>query len=432
MAQGRLTKETVDALKPAERDQFLWDRKLGGFGLKVTPAGSKVYLLQYRMGGRGTKTQRYTIGTHGVWTPAAAEAEAKRLLALVDQGVNPAEQKRERQRQATDLAFSAYADRFLESYVKQEWKRSYAFAESILRLHVKPVFKNKPLPSISKSDLSAMFDRITGNQVALRRNVFAVVRRLFGWAKGRGDIEKNPLADFEAPPAPSSRDRTLEDWELRLAWLASSGLGYPFGPFYRLLIGTGQRREEVAGLPWKELNRASAEWALPAARAKNGAANLVHLTPQMIAELDEIAGGEKWPKRGLVFTTTGDTPVSGYSRGKSRLDKAMLKLARAESEAAGDDPKHVEIEPWRVHDIRRTLATGMQRLGVRFEVTEAILNHLSGSKSGVAGVYQRHDWKVEKRDALNAWGNHVDRTVYGNDEANVLVFNKSGEKRRAR
>jgi integrase len=421
MATGKITKRTVDAMTAAPKQQMLWDEDLSGFGLKVSPAGNKVYLVQYRMGGRGSPTRRYTIGTHGnPWTPAGAREEAERVLRLVRQGTDPVEQKAEGERKrklASALAFDGYSKLFLDLYVRPEWKSSYGYAESILRLHVAPALRTKPLPSIRKSDLTALFDGLPRNQIALRRNVYSVVRRLFRWAKGRGDIEVNPLDDFEAPPAPRARDRVLQDWELRLAWLASEELGYPFAPFYRLLIGTGQRREEVSGLDWRELNRASAEWNLPATRSKNGLASVTHLSAPMIAELDGVAGGEKWPKRGLVFTTTGKTPVSGYSKGKARLDAEMLTLGRKEAEAAGET---FEMAPWRVHDLRRTFATGMQRLGVRFEVTEAVLNHVSGSKSGVAGVYQRHDWKDEKKDALTAWAAHVERIVKGVEETNVV------------
>jgi integrase len=341
----------------------------------------------------------------------------------VKQGTDPVDEKAEKERkrkEASDLAFRAYAGRFLTDYVQHSWKASYVFAESILRLHVTPVLKDKPLPSIKRSDINLIFDKIPANQSALRRNVFAVVRRLFRWALSRGDIETNPLDGYEAPSAAIARDRVLQDWELRLAWLSAEALGYPFGPLYRLLIGTGQRREEVSGLDWKELHRATAEWHLPAARAKNGIASVIHLSEPMIEVLDGIAAGEKWPRKGLVFTTTGKTSVSGYSRAKARLDKAMLEIGRKEAKEIGEDPGHVEMAPWRAHDLRRTFATGMQRLGVRFEVTEAVLNHVSGSKSGVAGVYQRHDWKSEKRDALNAWAAHVERVVSGADDSNVV------------
>ncbi|MEJ7777430.1 MAG: site-specific integrase [Sphingomicrobium sp.] len=423
MATGRLTKRSVDATHPAAKDQFVWDDELRGFGLKVTPAGNKVFLLQYRLGGRGSPTRRYTIGTYGSpWSPTAARHEAERLLQLVRQGRDPLAERDDRRRISSDLAFSTYADRFLEDYKKRNREASYDDAEGVLRLHLRPFFKSKALPAITRSEVASLFDTFPAERVALRRKVYAILSRMFRWAVGRGDLERSPLEGFEVPPAPTSRDRVLRDAELRLAWLAAERLGYPFGPLYRLLIGTGQRREEVSGLSWRELHRDSAEWHLPAARSKNGIASVIPLSAPVIAELDRIAEGDKWPRRGLVFTTTGETPVSGYSRGKSRLDKQMLKIAREEAEEAKEDPDQVEIEPWRVHDLRRTLATGMQRLGVRFEVTEAILNHVSGSKSGVAGVYQRHDWREEKRDALNAWAAHVQRIVSGTDKTNVIAL----------
>jgi integrase len=421
MATGKITKRTVDALTSAERATLLWDEELRGFGVKVTPAGNKVFVIQYRLGGRGSATKRYTIGTYGSpWTPAGARDEAERLLRVVRQGGDPLANKAERSRVVRDLAFTAYTELFLREYVKRQWKATYADAEGIFRLHVRPILKAKPLPDIRRADIAALFDSIPREKLGLRRKVHDLLGRMFRWAVGRGDLDRSPLDGVEVPPVPNSRDRWLDDGELRLAWLAAGELGYPFGPLYRLLIGTGQRREEVAGLDWKELNRTTSEWNIPAARAKNGLATAVPLATIMTAELDKIAGGEKWPRKGFVLTTTGKSPVSGYSRAKTRLDAKMLLLAQSEAVAAGDDPDQVELEPWRAHDLRRTFATGMQRLGVRFEVTEAILNHVSGARSGVAGVYQRHDWKREKRDALDAWARHVEQVVAGSDKTNVV------------
>ncbi|HXH00235.1 MAG TPA: site-specific integrase [Sphingomicrobium sp.] len=418
MATGRITKTAVDGLAAGLADQFLWDDELRGFGLKVTPGGAKSYIIQYRTGGRGTPTRRYTIGRHGVLTPNTAKLEAKRLLGLVSEGKDPAAAKRDARTMATDLAFSGFVGRFLDLYVKHEWPSSYEFAEGILRLHVTPHLKAKPLPLINRSDITRVFDALPVGKAALRRNVHAVIRRLFRWAVGRGDIDRSPMEGMEAPPSAPSRDRVLSDEELRLAWLAADTLGYPFGALYRLLIGTGQRREEVAGLNWSELDRSTATWLLPAARAKNATANHLHLSSLMIAELDRIAGGGKWPRADLVLSTNGKTSVSGFSRGKKRLDREMTNTLAKQSDAAGI--KAQPLKPWRVHDFRRTFATGMQRLGIRFEVTEAILNHVSGSKSGVAGVYQRHDWKDEKRAALEAWGAHVSRMVANEDRSNVI------------
>ena len=223
---------------------------------------------------------------------------------------------------------------------------------------------------------------------------------------------------MEPPPAPASRDRVLSDEELGRVWLAAGQAGYPFGLFTRMLILTGQRREEVAALAWSELSRTSALWTLPAARSKNGKAHDVPLAPETIALLDSIAdrsrgssGAGEWPRGGYVFTMTGDKPLTGYSAAKKRIDRLLQPLpdtTRMAKESGSDGDVMV---PWRYHDLRRTLATGLQRLGVRFEVTEAVLNDLGGARSGVAGVYQRHNWSSEKRDALTAWAEHVTKIL---------------------
>lgn len=264
------------------------------------------------------------------------------------------------------------------------------------------------MKEITRADISGLMDRMS-EKPASRRNAFAALRRMFRWAVNRGDLDVSPLRDMESPAAPASRDRVLTDQELALAWRASAGLGYPFGPFVRLLILTGQRREEVAGLDWSELDREKALWTLPARRAKNDVVHDVPLSPAAVEQFDAIArenrasgGSAAWPRKGFVFSTTGQTRVSGFSAAKKRLDNLALSLG-----GNSGTPEAAWGPTWRFHDLRRTFATGLQRLGVRFEVTEAVLNHVSGSRSGVAGVYQRHHWSGEKRAALEGWAEHV-------------------------
>lgn len=433
MATGRITKRSVDAIKVADRDQFLWDDEVSGFGLKVTPNDRRMYLLQYRMGGRGSPTRRYTIGRHGTWTPDEARTEAKRLRKLVDKGQDPQHANQQRQRAEVDLAFNVYLERFLRLYGEKEWSpRTFLSASSNLRRYVLPVLwdkKRKALPHITRSDVVAVFDALPPGKPALPRNVFAHARKLFSWAVERGDIERSPFDGMKSPPAVATRERVLTDEELRLVWEASYTLGKPFGAMVRVLMLTGQRRDEVAGLPWAELDRGNALWTIPGARTKNGETQLVPLTAEVITELDAIAGGTDWPRKGPVFTTNGKTPVSGFSKAKARLDEQMLKLARKQALDSGNDPADVEIAGWRLHDLRRTLATGMQRLGVRFEVTEALLNHVSGAKAGVAGVYQRHNWRDEKRTALEAWARHVQRVGNSKRPDNVVALRASEARR---
>jgi integrase len=414
MAQAKITKQAVDATHPGAKDKLVWDAKLPGFGLKVTPAGSKVFVYQYRIGGRGAKVRRYTIGKYGALTPDRARSEAERLAMLVAQGVDPQREKVERRRQAVDLAFDRYLDSFERDCLKVKWKASHGEARAALDRFAVPVLKDKALPDITRADVREVLAPVR-DKTASARNLFAILRRLFNWAVSEGDLAVSPLTGMEALPVPASRDRVLSDAELAFVWQAAGLRGYPFGPLVRLLILTGARRDEVSGLPWSELNEAEAMWSLPADRAKNGAASEIPLSSLAQAEITSVAEHagkpDKWPRRGLLFSTTGRTPVSGYSKAKRKLDAEIAKLNDGEA-----------LDHWTFHDLRRTLATGMQRLGARFEVTEAILNHVSGSRSGIAGIYQRHDWKPEKKAALQAWSDHIERLLSGADETNVVQF----------
>lgn len=409
MAQAKITKQTVDAAHPGAKDKLLWDAKLPGFGLKVTPAGSKVFVFQYRLGGRGAKVRRYTIGKLGAFTPDRARSEAERLARLVAQGIDPQREKVERQRQAVVLAFDSYLDRFERDRLKVRWKASSDEVRAMLDRYALPVLKDKPLPDITRADLSAVLVPVR-DRPASASKLFAVLRHLFKWAVSEGDLAHSPMDGMKAPQGPADRDRYLSDDELALVWRASEGIDYPFGPLVCLLILTGARRDEVSGLSWDELRQREALWSMPAARAKNGNAAETPLSSLAMAEISTLADKpEKWPRRGLLFSTTGKTPVSGYSRAKKRLDAEIVGLNDGEA-----------LDHWTFHDLRRTLATGMQRLGVRFEVTESILNHVSGSRSGVAGIYQRHDWAPEKKAALQAWSDHIERLLSGADESNVV------------
>jgi integrase len=393
MASGKITQRSIDAMISSEADGFLWDSSIKGFGAKFSKFGAVTYILQFRMGGRESRTRRYTIGSHGSpWTATTARLEAERLALQIAQGIDPAEAEKQRRRETVDLAFANYADRFTATCDSRGWG---ILVERSLRIHVTPVLRQKPLPQITRTDIVAIFDRMPSAHKANHRNVFAVIRRLFRWAVSRGDIERSPMEGMETPPAVKARDRWLSDSELGRVWSQAMKTHRCFGPIVRMLIVTGQRREEVASLVWEELDRDERLWTLPGARAKNGEPNRVPLNDLAIRVLDEVAAGTTWPKRGKIFPTSTGGPFTAYHKGKLMLDELVS--------SDGGDP----VDHWRLHDLRRTVATGFQRLGVRFEVTEAILNHVGGSRAGVAGIYQRHDWKDEKREALTLWNDHL-------------------------
>lgn len=444
MPNGTISKRTVDAAGPDARDWFLWDDDLPGFGLKVTPTGGKIYVFQYRLARPGeaekTAAKRYTIGKHGKLTPDQARKRAKELAALVARGIDPRQQEldavaaideaarvaAERARLEGELAFGTIAATWLDHYENEKDRRpsSVRQAKLIVNRHLKPRLKDKPLPHVTRADLQPIIDAIPVKQRGMRRAVFAYASILFGWAHKRGDIAENPLASMAKPEAPKPRDRVLADDELAAIWKASATISDPFGPFFRLLILTGQRRSEVAAINWVELDRATTTWTIPADRAKNGVAHIVPLSAPAVEELDALSlalqvkakekkpVAKRWPKSGFVLTTTGRTPISGITKAKDALDAAVK-----------EDREDEALPGWRIHDLRRTLATGFQRLGVRFEVTEAVLNHVSGAKAGVAGIYQRHDWHTEKRAALDGWAAHIkDITTAKTKDEKVLKF----------
>ena len=416
---ARITKSFVDAAQPGAKDILFWDDRLSGFGCKITPKGAKVFIYQYRMGGRGSPARRYTIGRHGQLTAEQARREAEVLALKVAQGSDPQRAKAETNRIAIDLAFNAYVDRFYEAYLIKAWQSSHQDALSLLRRYAVPVLGNKALPDITRKDITAVL-AAARDKVATPSLLFATLRRMMRWAVNQGDLDRSPIDGMDAPTKAPSRDRVLDDGEMLLVWKSTAELGYPFGPLIRLLILTGARREEVAALDWSELVYGAQIWVLPTSRSKNGVGARQPLSTLAVAELDAIAKRQGksagWPKSGLVFSTTGHTSVSGYSRAKARLDKAITGLA--------DSEDALPLPPWRLHDLRRTLATGLQRLGVRFEVTEAVLNHISGSKSGVAGVYQRYDWAAEKAVAVQAWADHVFGLMIGPDQTNIVQLSE--------
>jgi integrase len=398
--------------------QYYRDTEIAGFALKIMPNGSKTYILQCRLGrGRLAPQRTFKIGSHGTWTPQKAREEAKRFKQLAEAGIDPQSEQKERTRERVTLEFSSYADRFIDQYLTEHWAGSLDMATRMLRKHVVPVWKGRSLKEIKRSDVASLMEALRG-KAGVRRNSFAVLRKMFRWAVNNGDLEASPIADMDAPAAPPSRDRVLSNSELANVWKAAEDLGHPYSHVVRLLILTGQRRNEVAGMKWDELSREAALWIVPGARAKNSVTTEMPLSPPAVAILDRVYRTVKglnddteikaWPKTGLVFTTTGKTPVSGHSRAKGRLDRLILKALRKEAKELGSDPEEVRLEDWRFHDLRRTLATGLQRFGVSREVTEAVLNHVSGSISGIARVYQRHDYKAEKRAALDHWARHVE------------------------
>jgi integrase len=251
--------------------------------------------------------------------------------------------------------------------------------------------------------------RNDGTSESRGRKVHAALSSLFAWALRQRRIAANPCVGVWRPSAPPARDRVLDNREIVWLWRGSDRLAPQFGTAVKLLLLTGARLNEVAAMRRDELSEDGATWTIPTDRAKNHRKHLVHLSPlarEVIAAVPRVEGL-------FMFTTTGRSPISGWSKTKDALDAAMLQVAREEAQAEGRDPSQVAVPAWRLHDLRRSCASGLQRLGVRLEVIELCLNHVSGSFSGVVGTYQRDPMLNERREALERWSARVARLVSG-------------------
>lgn len=422
MPTVKLTQVAVDRLNPpaAGRVEY-FDTQLPAFGLRISATGRKSWIVMHRVGG---KLVRETLGPLArIPKVDKARELARESMRQAEGGTNAAAMKRAAKTAAPEEpdTFAAVADLFVERYAKRHTRpQTYAETQRLIERELKPVWGKKPIRDIGRKEVIALLDSIVdrGSPVMANR-ALAHTRRLFNWARERAIVETNPAAGLSKPTAEIQRDRTLTDDEVRLFWDACVSLGWPFGPLFKLLLITAQRRSEVAGLRWSELRLAERRWAIPRERAKNDREHVVHLSDLAVEIIEalprfsrEPTGGEgKSAASELVFTTTGETAVSGISKAKERLDARMLELLREEVASVGEDATAAKVGEWVLHDLRRTAATGMARLNVAPHVVDRILNHVSGTIRGVAAVYNRHAYLDERNAALEVWSRHVDRLV---------------------
>lgn len=365
----------------------------------MTQRGTNSYIYQYRLGGRSSISRRFTIGRHRApWTAQSARNKALDLAKQVAKGKDPLERRRERRRKQVELRFDRYVELFTEEYLKRRWK-DWSRIRSMLVHYAVPTIGTKRISDVRRSDLTAIYRRLE-NRPSVARAMHATLRKMFKWAMSRDDLKHSPVQGADAPPPPKPRNRYLSTEELRCAWKTSFQLAGQYGPAFRLMILTGQRRGEVIRLDWSELRREGSRWDLPAERSKNGRGHLIPLSKQAIALLDAVACVKDWPSHGLVFLSSYGTRLSAFSKVKEKWDAMIFRKMRSAEEGA-------ILAPWRIHDIRRTVATGMQALQIRTEIIESVLNYLSGTKSGIVGVYQCYPYQEEKRQAMKRWGRHI-------------------------
>jgi integrase len=408
----KLTKDEIAnlKLKGKEKDKIYFDEEIPGFGIRIRVGGKRTWVVQYRHGG---ETRRISLGSVKVLGPEMARKAAKERLAEVTLGRDPQREKAEARANAETILGSVVG-----AYLKFKEKtvRESTFAETrrYLTEHWKTL-NRLPIQEVARRNVAMRLNEISeqnGSVAAARARV--ALSGMFTWAVREGIAETNPVVSTNKPREPQSRDRVLTDAELAEIWASLRDDDY--GRIVKLALLTGARREEIGGLTWQELDLDRVELNLGPQRTKNGRPLLIplsHIALSIIRAVPRREGREH-------LFGEGAGAFSGWSKAKTALDRRIVERRKALARAAGRANKGAQPLPaWRFHDLRRTVATRMADLGIQPHIIEACLNHVSGSKAGVAGVYNRSLYVAEKRAALEKWGRHI-QTIIGADEGSRI------------
>jgi integrase len=410
MTATKLTKRELETVQRASKAQnrvfFLWDSELKGFGARVSPSRTS-WLVQKWIGGRGGKAKRIVIGHAPPVALDDARKKAAAIISEVHQGADIISERRARRQKAREAAQAAKFEETVALYLRRKSQpgRFWSELEGRFEREIIPkIGKDTLVASITKADMRHLIETKEDTHPGAARTLFESLRPFFKWCVERDIIAVSPMQDLSPPPVPEARDRILTEDEIKSFWSATYQMGWPFCPLYRLLLLTAQRRDEVAGMRRSEIDLTKREWLIPSERTKNGKEHLVHLSAQAVSIIQELvenrsnssSHNKDYGISDLIFTTTGTTPLSGFSRAKLALDGIMQP-----------------VKPWRIHDLRRTAASGMASLGFQPHIVERVLNHVSGAQGGLVGVYQRYEFVHERKRALEAWSAHIAMLVSG-------------------
>ena len=400
MARG-LTAKAIENAKPGPARREIPDAGCRGLYLVVQPSGARSWAVRYRFEGQSRK-----LTLDGFPTLAAARKQATAALAELSNGVDPATKGKQAKATAAKAeaergrdTFQALARQFLDLYAaKKTRENTYVHYRRMLEIAGEH-WGAKSIHDIKRRDIVELLDKIAVDRPILANRTLAVLSKFFRWLAARDVVESSPCVGVERPAEEKPRDRVLSDDELRRLWLACDKIGGRIGAFVKVLLLTGQRRSEVAGLPLSEIE--GDLWTLPSERTKNARVHVVPLSRQVA----EIIASQPPVEKDFVFTGSKRARIGSFTRYKEKIDAIM----RPDS-------------TWVFHDLRRTCASGMSRLGVSVPVVEKVLNHAGGTFSGVVGTYNRYDHLPEKRAALQRWADHVDQIVSGEPAGKVLPF----------
>ena len=390
----------------------------GGTGLclLVQPNGTRSWAQWVRVNSKQVKVTLKPPESGGILSLAAAREAAAVIRHQVERGIDPrverqAAQAAEQaaalaaeQARATD-AIEVMVDQFMDLYAKRKTRPiTWQAYERILRRRVLPAWAGRSVHDIRRRDVIALVDAVAVDRPYMANRTLGVLSKLFNWLVGRDVLETSPCSGVEPPGVEVARDHVPTAHEIATLMRTCAKLG-PAGDYMRVLIYSAARRSEIGEMRWDELDYDQYALIVPASRSKNCKPHIIPLVP---AAWDIVMAryGNQSP---FVFPGKwGEGPQTGYHHMKDRVDAAI---------AAAGKP----LRPYRLHDLRRAAASEMQRLGVRVEVIEAVLGHVSGSFRGVVGVYQRYDYGAETCAALQRWADHVDQLVSGTPGAVVQL-----------
>jgi integrase len=387
-----LTAQSVAALKlnPGEVDRFWFDDSIPGFGIRLRANGTRTWVYQYKI---GTKQRRMSLGSADAIKPAQARTIAGELYAKRKLGGDPASERRVKIERASHT-FGALVEKYLAYQKRTMRERSYKQIVRHLESHAAALHR-LPVDIVDQrtiADRLSNIENVSGTVTANR--VRATMSAMFTWGMREGLVIANPVTNTNKRTE-RPRDRVLKDAELRLVWQVLNGGQY--ATILKVLMLTAQRVNEIAGLRWSEIDFDRGVISLPPERTKNARPHDIPMAPTLRALLQ---AQPRIDGRDLVFGKPGGGPFSGLSRCKERLDARITDLN-----------KGAPLAPWVHHDLRRSTATGMADIGIQPHIIEAVLNHVSGHKGGIAGIYNRASYAKEKAEALARWDQHVGSIV---------------------
>jgi integrase len=380
----KLTIKSVSELKlpPGRKDAVFWDDDIAGFGIRLREGGSRTWIYRYR---RGSRQRSLTLGSAKSVPLAVARANAGKLEAEVRLGGDPALQK-EAANFAADVTLGVLAHQYLEARESSWRPKSRAHVTRHLLKYAKPLHQ-LPITAVTQRNVANLLANVTKQSGEPTGNhVRSSLSALFSWVIKEGiRLPEGNVVAYTNKHEQKSRDRVLTDAELKTIWKACRD--DDFGAIIKLLILTGQREAEIGGLRWDEIH--DEYISLPAQRTKNGRAHIIPLADPAKVILARFQASDRIHVFGRV-----DTGFTGWGYAKRQFDDSIAKARKP-------------LSHWVIHDLRRTVVTRMAELGVQPHIIEAVINHASGHKGGVAGIYNRATYDKEKRAALNLWGEHV-------------------------